>query len=176
MDTHNPMMDASVEEFEKLANINMKGTMLCVRAVSKAMSQQEAREAKGRYGPRNIGRGSIVNLGSGNSYVAVPGQTPYTSSKHAVIGITKSAGRLLPILLDDSHTYVPLLPRSIGQRTARYSCQRSLSFLGRRSDDGPRVREDAADAGHDQSCGAPGKDGTARGGRRCYQVLVQPRG
>ena len=170
------MMDASVEEFEKLANINMKGTMLCVRAVSKAMSQQEAREVKGRYGPRNIGRGSIVNLGSGNSYVAVPGHMPYTSSKHAVIGITKSAGRLLQILSDNAHTYVSLLLHSIRQRATRYSCQRSLSFLGRRSDDGSRVREDAADAGRDQSRCASGKDGTTRGGRRCYQVLVQPRG
>lgn len=41
--------------------------------------------------PRPLGRGAIVNLGSANSIVAVPGQTPYTVAKHAVIGITKTA-------------------------------------------------------------------------------------
>ena len=67
--------------------------MLCVRAVSAAMKKQEPRTINGRNGPRDIGRGSIINLGSGESYVGVAGQLASTSAKHAVMGITKVAGK-----------------------------------------------------------------------------------
>jgi NAD(P)-dependent dehydrogenase (short-subunit alcohol dehydrogenase family) len=73
--------------------INVKGTLLCVRAVTKAMIKQEPLSIKGRNGLRSLGRGSIVNLGSANSYVALAGKAPYTISKHAVMGITKTAGK-----------------------------------------------------------------------------------
>lgn len=82
-----------IDEFDNVINVNMKGTMLCTRAVSRAMLTQEPRKFQGRYGKRSLGRGSIVNLGSDNSYLVVPGKTSYTTAKHAVIGITKSAGR-----------------------------------------------------------------------------------
>ena len=66
--------------------------MLCVRAVSKIMERQEPLKYEGRNSIRDLGRGSIVNLGSVSSYGAAPGMMPYTVSKHAVIGITKQAG------------------------------------------------------------------------------------
>lgn len=73
-------------------DINIKGTLLCVRAVSKAMSKQDPLTyTSPRYGTRSLGRGSIVNLGSVNSYMAAPGMSSYVASKHAVVGITKSA-------------------------------------------------------------------------------------
>lgn len=69
--------------------------MLCVRAVTKAMSSQEPRTHKGRHGEeRSLGRGCIVNLGSAMSYVAGPGMMAYAASKHALMGITKVAGTL----------------------------------------------------------------------------------
>ncbi|TVY84114.1 2-(R)-hydroxypropyl-CoM dehydrogenase [Lachnellula suecica] len=83
--------DIDINEFDNLLNVNMRGTMLCTRAVSKAMLAQDPREFQGRYGSRSLGRGCIVNLGSGNSYVVIPGKTSYTTAKHAVIGITKTA-------------------------------------------------------------------------------------
>ena len=67
--------------------------MLCVRAVSKAMSVQEPIVYEGRHGRRSLGRGSIINLGSAASYMASEGMLSYVASKHAVIGITKSAGK-----------------------------------------------------------------------------------
>lgn len=77
--------------------------MLCVSSVSKVMAAQEPRSFESRHGgTRSLGRGSIVNLGSVNSYVGVPGMMPYTASKHAVIGITKTAGMLyslFPLLM-----------------------------------------------------------------------------
>ncbi|KAI9665040.1 MAG: hypothetical protein M1821_006488 [Bathelium mastoideum] len=90
-DSSNATMDASIEEFDKIANVNTKGTMLCVRAVSKAMSNQQPVIYPGRYEQRDLGRGSIINLGSVMSYIGGPGKLPYCISKHAVIGITTTA-------------------------------------------------------------------------------------
>ena len=79
--------------FSRTLEINVRGTMLCVRAISKAMVAQEPLSYESRRsGTRSLGRGSIINVGSVNSYVAAPGMMPYTVSKHAIIGITKSAG------------------------------------------------------------------------------------
>lgn len=84
--------DVDVDVFTKTMDINIKGTLLCVRAVSKAMSKQDPLTyTSRRYGTRSLGRGSIVNLGSINSYMVAPGQSSYVASKHAVVGITKSA-------------------------------------------------------------------------------------
>lgn len=91
IDSNTPLHQCSITEFDKLNNINNRGTLLCVRAISRAMLQQEALAIPSRNGNRLIGRGSIINLGSANSVVAVPGQIPYTAAKHAVIGITKTA-------------------------------------------------------------------------------------
>ncbi|GAA84853.1 oxidoreductase, short-chain dehydrogenase/reductase family [Aspergillus luchuensis IFO 4308] len=85
---------ASVREFERFMDVNVKGTLLCVRAVSAQMKQQEARHFSLRKSTpaRNCGRGVIINLGSSNSYVATPNIVQYTASKHAVMGITRNAG------------------------------------------------------------------------------------
>lgn len=67
--------------------------MTCTRAISKVMVAQEARSVDIRNGTRDIGRGSVVNIGSANSYAALPGKGAYVTSKHAMMGITKSAGK-----------------------------------------------------------------------------------
>jgi NAD(P)-dependent dehydrogenase (short-subunit alcohol dehydrogenase family) len=67
--------------------------MLCTRAVTKAMMDQEPLTTKGRHGDeRSLGRGCIVHLASSASYIAGPGMMAYVASKHAVMGITKVAG------------------------------------------------------------------------------------
>ena len=67
--------------------------MLCIRAVSKVMSTQEPLTYEGRHGPRSLGRGSIVNMGSLSSFIGGPGRMAYTTSKHALIGMAKVAGK-----------------------------------------------------------------------------------
>ena len=89
-----PISDCSIEDFETVMSVNVKGVLICVRAMSKAMAAQEPRTIKSRNGTRDIGRGSIVNVASANSYAGMPGKTAYVTSKHAVSGITKSAGTL----------------------------------------------------------------------------------
>lgn len=82
-----------VDMFSRILDTNVRGTMLCVRAASKAMAAQEPLSYESRRsGMRSLGRGSIVNLGSVNWHVAAPGMMPYTASKHAIAGITKTAG------------------------------------------------------------------------------------
>ncbi|KUI52488.1 2-(R)-hydroxypropyl-CoM dehydrogenase [Cytospora mali] len=79
--------------FTKSVDTNIKGAVYFVRAVTAAMAaQDELMHVSSRHGStRSLGRGSIVLLGSVNSYIAAPGMLNYTTSKHAIIGITKSA-------------------------------------------------------------------------------------
>lgn len=83
--------DLELDVFTKILDINIKGTLLCVRAVTKVMARQEPLSYTNRQGTRSLGRGSIVNLRSLSSYVAAPGTMSYTTSKHALTGLTKSA-------------------------------------------------------------------------------------
>ncbi|KAL8769664.1 MAG: hypothetical protein Q9209_004461 [Squamulea sp. 1 TL-2023] len=90
-DSYTHISDSSIEDFDKVMNVNAKGVLTCTRAVSKAMLAQGARYAKSRKGTRDVGKGCIVNLGSANSYAAIPGKVGYVASKHAMMGITKTA-------------------------------------------------------------------------------------
>ena len=92
-EVHEAIYDSSMEEYENVLVINAKGVMTCTRAVTKFMLDQESRSITTRNGTRDIGRGSIVNLGSANSYAALPGKVAYVASKHAMMGITKTAGK-----------------------------------------------------------------------------------
>ncbi|KAL8885732.1 MAG: hypothetical protein Q9215_006452, partial [Flavoplaca cf. flavocitrina] len=90
-DRYTPISDSTIDDFDKIMNVNAKGILTCTRAVSKAMLAQESRTVKTRCGTRDVGKGSIVNLGSANSYAAIPGKVAYVASKHAMMGITKTA-------------------------------------------------------------------------------------
>lgn len=57
------------------------------------MKGQEKQVIQGRNGPRDGGRGVIVNIGSCASYVATPNIVQYTTAKHAVLGMTRNAGK-----------------------------------------------------------------------------------
>lgn len=91
--TENLKMDV----FDRTVAVNIRGTALVVQAMSKAMASQEPRtyqnqSARHASSTRSLGRGSIITLGSVNAFVPAPGMLSYTTSKHAVIGITKTAG------------------------------------------------------------------------------------
>jgi len=72
------LVDCDEALFDRIIAVNVKGMFLCVRAEIAAML------ARGNGG-------TIVNFASTNSYRPQPQQTAYTASKHAVIGITKTA-------------------------------------------------------------------------------------
>jgi len=85
--------EASILEFQRFFDVNVKGTLLCVRAVSRQMRKQTPllRPSRSSIHGRDCGRGVIINLGSSNSYVATPNIVQYTTSKHAVLGLTRNA-------------------------------------------------------------------------------------
>jgi 3-oxoacyl-[acyl-carrier protein] reductase len=68
-------------DWEDVLNINLKGTFLCIKAVTKPMMKQ-------RFG-RIINVSSVVGV-SGN-----PGQANYVASKAGIIGLTKGVAKEL---------------------------------------------------------------------------------
>ncbi|XP_052674992.1 estradiol 17-beta-dehydrogenase 8-like isoform X2 [Crassostrea angulata] len=74
------MMKLTEEDFDKVVNVNLKGTWLLNKAVGKAMLTNKV-------------QGSIVNISSLVGKTGNIGQTNYAASKAGVIGITKSMAK-----------------------------------------------------------------------------------
>lgn len=89
-----PVEEADTGEMNRFWAVNVMGTLNCVQAVTKVMKGQTVLRVKSRAGDeRDCGRGVILNLGSCNSYIATPNIVQYTTAKHAVIGLTRNAGK-----------------------------------------------------------------------------------
>ncbi|CAG8953709.1 hypothetical protein HYFRA_00006598 [Hymenoscyphus fraxineus] len=86
-----PMEDADLDEINRFWKVNVLGTLHCMQAVTKVMKNQSVRTWDSRGRVREAGRGVILNLGSCNSYVPTPNIVQYTTSKHAVLGMTRNA-------------------------------------------------------------------------------------
>lgn len=78
-------------------NVNVKRTLLFCKLATQATKKQEPRKCQGRAVECNLGRGVVVDFGSLDLYVTVPGIVQYTAAKHALVGITKSAGEVFPL-------------------------------------------------------------------------------
>ena len=70
--------EIAVEEWRATVEVNLTGMFLCARA---AFAMMRAQSPAG---------GRIVNNGSISAHAPRPGSAPYTSTKHAVTGLTKS--------------------------------------------------------------------------------------
>jgi NAD(P)-dependent dehydrogenase (short-subunit alcohol dehydrogenase family) len=70
--------DLSWEQWREMMSVNVDGMFLCARAAFRKMRDQT---------PQG---GRIINNGSISAHAPRPGSAPYTSSKHAVTGLTKS--------------------------------------------------------------------------------------
>jgi NAD(P)-dependent dehydrogenase (short-subunit alcohol dehydrogenase family) len=70
--------ELTVEQWKKVVDTNLTGTFLCTREAFKIMKDQE---------PRG---GRIINNGSISAHTPRPNSAPYTSTKHAITGLTKS--------------------------------------------------------------------------------------
>ena len=68
-------------DFDKVINVNLKGTWNCCKHATKYMSKQR--------------EGKIVNISSIVGVIGNAGQTNYSASKAGVIGLTKSLAREL---------------------------------------------------------------------------------
>ena len=72
-----PLADCAEDTFDRMIAVNLKSVFLSMKYEIPAMLAS--------------GGGAIVNIASTNSYRPQPNQPAYTASKHAVLGLTRSA-------------------------------------------------------------------------------------
>ena len=73
-----PLDELTVEQWRAVVDTNLTGAFLCTRAAFRMMKAQS---------PRG---GRIINNGSISAHVPRPNSAPYTATKHAITGLTKS--------------------------------------------------------------------------------------
>jgi len=73
-----PMEDLTFEQWKAVVDINLTGVFLCTQEAIKLMKSQD---------PKG---GRIINNGSISAHAPRPNSAPYTATKHAVTGLTKS--------------------------------------------------------------------------------------
>ncbi|KAL4942702.1 hypothetical protein BDV06DRAFT_221892 [Aspergillus oleicola] len=88
---HRPVDEIDLDEMSRFWQVNVVGTFNCVQAVTRIMKGQSIATATVHGRERKLGRGVILNVGSCNSYMAVAGILPYTTAKHAVLGLARNA-------------------------------------------------------------------------------------
>jgi NAD(P)-dependent dehydrogenase (short-subunit alcohol dehydrogenase family) len=72
-----PIEDLTYEKWTSIVDVNLTGAFLCAQAAFRMMKDQE---------PRG---GRIINNGSIAAFAPRPNHVPYTSTKHAITGMTK---------------------------------------------------------------------------------------
>ena len=75
------MLRMTDEDFDRVIDVNLKGTFNCTKYVSKYMLKQKS--------------GKIINISSVSGILGNPGQANYAASKAGVIGLTKTMAREL---------------------------------------------------------------------------------
>ena len=73
-----PMEDLSYDQWQAVVNANLTGSFLCAQ---QAIVMMKAQSPKG---------GRIINNGSISAHAPRPYSAPYTATKHAIAGLTKS--------------------------------------------------------------------------------------
>ena len=73
-----PLEELTPDQWRAVVEINLTGAFFCTQEAFRLMKQQE---------PRG---GRIINNGSVSAYAPRPNSAPYTATKHAIGGLTKS--------------------------------------------------------------------------------------
>jgi NAD(P)-dependent dehydrogenase (short-subunit alcohol dehydrogenase family) len=73
-----PLEELTAEQWRRVIDVNLTGTFLCTQAAFHLMKEQV---------PRG---GRIINNGSISAHAPRPNSAPYTASKHALTGLTRS--------------------------------------------------------------------------------------
>jgi NAD(P)-dependent dehydrogenase (short-subunit alcohol dehydrogenase family) len=73
-----PMEDLTYEQWSAVLSVNLTGAFLCSQEALRLMKAQD---------PRG---GRIINNGSISAHVPRPNSAPYTATKHAITGLTRS--------------------------------------------------------------------------------------
>ena len=100
-----PIDELEVEDWQRVVAVNLTGSFLCARHAFRLMKAQ------------NPAGGRIINNGSISAHVPRPNSAPYTATKHAITGLTKSLsldGRTFGITcgqIDIGNALTPLTAR-----------------------------------------------------------------
>lgn len=73
-----PIDEIALDDWQRAVDVNLTGSFLCARAAFRQMRGQR---------PRG---GRIINNGSVSAHAPRPGATTYTTTKHAITGLTRS--------------------------------------------------------------------------------------
>jgi NAD(P)-dependent dehydrogenase (short-subunit alcohol dehydrogenase family) len=73
-----PFDEITLDDWQRVLNVNLTGSFLCAQRAVAMMKRQD---------PRG---GRIINNGSISAQVPRPNSAPYTATKHAITGLTKS--------------------------------------------------------------------------------------
>ena len=73
-----PMDELTAEQWRRVVDVNLNGAFYCAQQAMRVMKRQE---------PRG---GRIINNGSISATTPRPNSAPYTATKHAITGLTKS--------------------------------------------------------------------------------------
>ena len=73
-----PMEDLTLAQWQAVVNVNLTGSFLCSQQAIRLMKAQD---------PTG---GRIINNGSLSAHTPRPNSAPYTATKHAITGLTKS--------------------------------------------------------------------------------------
>ncbi|GAA6164203.1 SDR family oxidoreductase [Pelagimonas sp. KU-00592-HH] len=76
--TAGPIDEIPLEDFERVMDVNIRGMFICARLAFGQMRRQD---------PRG---GRIINNGSLSAHNPRPGSVSYTTSKHAITGLTRT--------------------------------------------------------------------------------------
>jgi len=74
-----PLEELTVEQWKSVVDINLTGAFLCTQEAFRIMKEQ------------NPKGGRIINNGSISAHVPRPFSSPYTATKHAITGLTRSS-------------------------------------------------------------------------------------
>jgi NAD(P)-dependent dehydrogenase (short-subunit alcohol dehydrogenase family) len=103
-----PMEEISFAQWQAVVAVNLTGPFLCTQAALRLMKSQD---------PRG---GRIINNGSISAQAPRPNSAPYTATKHAITGLTKSTaldGRAFDVAcgqIDIGNAETPMTSRMAG--------------------------------------------------------------
>jgi NAD(P)-dependent dehydrogenase (short-subunit alcohol dehydrogenase family) len=103
-----PIEDLTFEQWQTVVNVNLNGAFLCTQQAVRMMKAQK---------PHG---GRIINNGSISAHTPRPNSAPYTATKHAISGLTKSTaldGRPFDICcgqIDIGNATTPMTARMAG--------------------------------------------------------------
>ena len=102
-----PMDELTAEQWQAVVDVNLTGSFLCAQ---RAMAMMKSQKPQG---------GRIINNGSISAHTPRPNSAPYTSTKHAITGLTKSIsldGRAFDIVcsqIDIGNAVTPMTERMV---------------------------------------------------------------